>query len=296
MAASLFLPKLPASWTEESLTTANGAVSLRVFRSADLSRGRFLFLVHGQGEQSDRYEHFPHYLQGLIDAVIAIDLPGHGRSQGRRGHIENFDQYENAVLEGFQAAQNWMLSKASRCEAHWLGHSLGGLITLRTLLKNPNLPLRSVTASAPLLGLALKVPVLKKFFAELIEPLWGSLQLHNELNTSIISHDPEVGKAYEGNPLNHHLVTPRFFVNLLKEMDAVSTTKETFHYPLMLLIPLEDQTVSWKASYEFFSHVQMASGKKKTLTSFPNYYHEAFNELGKELPFNALSDWIALNS
>ncbi len=293
MAASPFFPKLPVGWSEDSLTIQNGSLNLRVFKSSDLSRGRFLYLIHGQGEQSGRYEHFPHYLNGVVDAVIAIDMPGHGKSSGVRGHIENFDQYSDAALAGFHAATEWMKKSASNVQAHWFGHSMGGLITLRTLLKEKNLPLRDVAVSAPLLDLALPVPKVKKFFGELVEPILGSLKLGNELDGSLISHDPEVAKAYDSDPLNHSYVTPRFFVNMMKEMPLVRENQGPFAYNLLALVPLADQIVSWKATYHFMQNLKMAEGKKKVLTSFPNFYHESFNDLGKERAFTALANWLA---
>lgn len=298
MAASPNFPKLPANWSTEFLTVSDhNSVSLRIYKSSDLSKGRFLYLVHGQGEQSDRYEHFPHYLNGIVDAVICVDLPGHGKSLGVRGHIENFDQYGKAVLDGFSGALDWMKKQSGgNFAAHWFGHSLGGLITLRTLLKEPSLPLKSVTVSAPLLDLALPVPPLKKFFGELVEPILGSLKLSNELNGDLISHDPDAAKAYNSNPLNHNYVTPRFFVNMMKEMPLVRTNQGPFAYNLLLITPLEDKIVSWKAIYQFSAQLKMKEGKQKSLTSFPNFYHESFNEIGKERAFNALSDWLLKNS
>jgi len=297
MAASPFFPKLPNSWSTEFIDILEKSVSLRIYRSKDLSRGRFLYLVHGQAEQSDRYEHFPHYLEGLVDAVICVDLPGHGKSLGVRGHIENFDQYGNAVLTGYRMACDWMKQQSGgTCVSHWFGHSLGGLITFRTLLKETSLPLNSVTVSAPLLDLALPVPKLKKFFGELVEPLLGSLKLSNELNGDLISHDPEVSKAYHSNELNHSYVTPRFFVNMMKEMAFVRSQQGPFHYNLLMIVPLGDQIVSWKSAYQFFSQLKMVDGKKKVLTSFPHFFHESFNEIGKERAFVALSDWIEKNS
>jgi lysophospholipase len=293
MAASPFFPKLPHGWSEDSLLIQNGSLFLRIYKS-DLqrSRGRFLYLLHGQGEQSGRYQHFPHYLNGLVDAVICLDLPGHGKSAGIRGHIENFDQYSQAALDGFQAATDWMKKYSSQVQAHWFGHSMGGLITLRTLLKETSLPLKAVAVSAPLLDLALPVPKLKKFFGELVEPVLGRIKLHNELNGDLVSHDPEVAKAYNLDPLNHNYVTPRFFVNLTKEMKLVRENTGPFAYNLLMLVPLADQIVSWQAQYRFMENLKMAEGKKKVLTSFPGFYHESFNDLGKERAFTALSQWM----
>jgi lysophospholipase len=301
MSASPKFPKLPANWTEKDMHALDGKISLRVYynqtqlTSSD-SSARMLYIVHGQAEQSDRYEHFPHYLQDLVDVVACVDLPGHGRSQGVRGHIENFDEYSHAVLTGFEAAYQWLLLQKSEIQAHWFGHSLGGEITLRTLLRNDNLPLKSVFVSAPLLELAMPVPKLKRAFAELIEPVFGSLKLGNELNAAMVSHDPSVVSEYTNNPLNHKYVTPRFFVNMLKDMEATRENRGPFHYNLMMLLPLADPIVSWKASIKFFQSLAMSLGKTKALTTLPGFYHESFNEIGKERAFVALADWLQKNS
>jgi alpha-beta hydrolase superfamily lysophospholipase len=36
----------------------------------------------------------------------------------------------------------------------------------------------------------------------------------------------------------------------------------------------------------------MENGCAKEMTTFPNFYHEIFNEIGKERPFTALEDWL----
>lgn len=296
MAASPQFPKLPSDWYEESHFLNDGEIHLRIYRAKNLSKGRLLFLVHGQAEQSDRYEHFPHYLNGIVDAIACIDLPGHGKSKGIRGHIEKFDEYTEAALTGFHFAEAWMKKESDKCICHWLGHSMGGLITLRTLLKETQINLRSVTTSAPLLGLSLPVPPVKKFFAELTEPLLGKLKLGNELDGSLISHDPEVAKAYDTNPLNHNYVTPRFFVHLMEEMPLVQKNHGPFSYNLLMLLPLDDRIVSWKDSWNFYQNLEMNEGAKKELATFPNFFHESFNEIGKERAFNALADWLKKNS
>lgn len=296
MTASPKFPKIPNQWREEVFKFHNDSLAIRAFIAPESrwkgQASRMLFLVHGQGEQSGRYEHFAHYLDGAVDAIFCIDLPGHGLSAGIRGHIEHFDQYSEAIMLGFQFAREWMEKNSQLTSIHWFGHSLGGMLTLRTLYKHPELKLNSVTVSAPLLEIAVPVPPLKKFFGELFEPLIGKLKLSNELDGSLVSHDTDVATAYDKDPLNHGYITPRFFVQLTKEMPLIRKQTAEFAYPLMMVIPLDDRIVSWKANMQFFNDVKIAGGKKKNLVSLPQYYHESFNDLGKERPFNALYDWI----
>ncbi len=48
-------------------------------------------LVHGGWEESRAWEDVVPVLEQSGHTVTAIDLPGHGHSPGRRGHIPGFD-------------------------------------------------------------------------------------------------------------------------------------------------------------------------------------------------------------
>jgi lysophospholipase len=52
-----------------------------------------LVLVHGVGEHSGRYNNLLNALQGKGISVFAIDHRGHGKSHGKRGHVDSFMDY-----------------------------------------------------------------------------------------------------------------------------------------------------------------------------------------------------------
>ena len=54
-------------------------------------------LVHGAGEHCGRYAHVVEKLTSHGIAVVTGDLPGHGRTEGLRGHVDSFEEYLDAV-------------------------------------------------------------------------------------------------------------------------------------------------------------------------------------------------------
>ena len=82
-------------------------------------------------------------------ATYALDFPGHGRSNGKRGHIRDFQEYTDAL--------GALLSLAR--EAHpdipfvLFGHSMGGLIAADFLLQH-----QSAFVAAVLTGAAIQSP------------------------------------------------------------------------------------------------------------------------------------------
>ena len=55
-------------------------------------------LVHGMGEHSGRYRRLAEFFTSHHIAVITFDQRGHGRSEGKKGHIVHFNQ----LLEGIE--------------------------------------------------------------------------------------------------------------------------------------------------------------------------------------------------
>lgn len=295
MAASPYFPGLPADWTEEIVAVENGKMAMRVWSRPYASTGRGLFLVHGFGEQSSRYLHFPHYFGTCVDVIAALDLPGHGLSKGQRGHCDRFEDIETAAVQGFAAFRSWLAKRNWDASLHWMGHSFGGLITLAMMGRNLDLPLRSVIVSAPLLGLALKVPRVKKIFGELIAPVLPRLPLKNEIDASKLSRDPSVGDMYSEEKLNHSQVTPRMFLEMNRAMDKIVRWPGPLPYSSLLILPLNDEVVQASLTFRLWREWLVTQGKRKELSTWPGASHEAFNDWDKARVFNAIESWIVRN-
>src|SRR4030066_1789487 len=52
-----------------------------------------MILIHGFGEHSSRYgTHFAEFYTNSNIGIFTFDLPGHGNTPGKRGHITNPDK------------------------------------------------------------------------------------------------------------------------------------------------------------------------------------------------------------
>src|SRR5437762_11342535 len=89
-------------------------------------------ILHGYGEHIGRYDEVAGVLVAAGWSVRGLDLRGHGRSSGRRGHITHFGQYldDAGALVGRARA-------GSDGPVYLLGHSLGGLIATSFVLGAP---------------------------------------------------------------------------------------------------------------------------------------------------------------
>jgi alpha-beta hydrolase superfamily lysophospholipase len=278
-------PSLPDDWRTESQSFPASCNQQQLFMARHYKEGgensRALFIVHGLGEHGGRYLHFPHYLKDFVDSIYCLDLRGHGRSEGTRGHVDSFDQY---VEDAYVASK-----RVKERELHWLGHSMGGLISLRLLLKHPEFPLKSATVSAPLLGVSMEVPPLKKLAAHLISKVWGSLQLKNEVDPTKLSHDSNVVQAYRDDRLVHDKITPSLFIDMMATMEDTFATNRGISVPLQFIVPSDDKIVDSERTESFYRKLNL---KDKIFFPYAGFFHESFNELEKEKPLGDLAKWI----
>lgn len=296
-------PGLPAGWESEWETFPASCGSLQLFSvthhrdpwDADGRGPSALICFHGHGEHGGRYLHFPHYVKDAVNSVICPDWRGHGRSEGLRGHADKFGLMVEDGAMIIRRVDEQLRRRFGRSDIHLLAHSMGGLIALQMMLEHPTLPIRSVTISAPLLGLALEVPAVKKTAGRMLSVLWGSLQMASGLDPVKISHDPAVREAYFKDRLVHSKITPALFFGMEKAMAGVCKRGEGIHPPVQFLIPLQDQIVDPQVALDFARALRHPDKKIRT---YEGYYHESFNEGGqanvnKERAFEDLVSWIS---
>jgi lysophospholipase len=275
MSASPDFPDLPQGWSEEIQGTE------RVW-SCKKQNLKSLLVVHGFGENSNRYRHLPFYLQNQFSKITALDLPGHGTSPEKKGDCDRFSDFTDRVTKSLKPEMT-----------HILGHSFGGLVVLKLLKMDALKSMKSVLVSAPLLKLAVPAPALKAFAGRLIEPLLPHLQLENEIDPSVVSRDLKVVDWYSKESLNHSKITPRTFVEMTKAMKEISQWKGPLQQKFGLILPFGDRLVDPSFNFKFFNELQIEKSGSKQLLGFPGFFHESMNDLGKGLVFNALEDFYS---
>ncbi len=100
-----------------------------VFRPDGVGLRAHAVFFHGQGDYAERYSDVLHPFTKRGIAVTITELPGHGRSPGRRGHAGNTELLDAMVAD---TLGSW------RGQPHLpygvMGHSMGGLLAARHLL------------------------------------------------------------------------------------------------------------------------------------------------------------------
>jgi acylglycerol lipase len=245
---------------------------------------RVMVVAHGLGEHSGRYGNLVEYFIPRGYAIYALDHRGHGRSSGIRGHVNSFLHYRDDLATFIRKVRE----ETGHDKVILVGHSMGGLISISYSLRHPE-TLSSLILSSPGLRTHTPPPKIKEKLGKLFARLAPTLLMNNEIDPSHVSRDPKVVKDYVEDPLVHSRVSPKFYVEFLRETNRVLQEAAWLSVPMLLLQAGDDRLVSVEANKEFFA---LTGSRKKELKVYDGHYHEIFNEPEKEQVFEDMNAWL----
>lgn len=246
-----------------------------------------LIVTHGIAEHSDCYQKFAEEVVQANWNVVVWDLRGHGRSEGKRGYVNNFQDfsYDLESLIRFVKAQEFSRQKPILL----FGHSMGGLITLKTMINHSPTGITALALSSPALGLSLAVPALKKTAANILSNWLPKVTLYNEIDFGLLVRDDKLVREYKADPLRHDKISPRLFLGMVEGFQEIKNAAKDIHLPIIIQLAGKEKVVSTPESENFFNNI---TSKKKELYIYADSYHEIFNDLDRKLAFKDLLNFL----
>jgi acylglycerol lipase len=229
-----------------------------------------IVFVHGFTEHSLRYADVAEAISCRGYAVHAIDLRGHGASQGPRVWVRSFDEYLGDV-ERFLG----QLREASPTTPTFLwGQSLGGAIaTLVAVDRRPALD--GLILSAPLLKMPDHLFPVLRYLAPFVSRILPRLRI-TRVRVKRLSRDPQVVAAFEADQLNFRGRFPvRTGAEILRAVRRIRRRMEAVELPLLLLHGTGDVVTDPEGSRRL--HARAASNDK-TLKLYEGLYHDLLHE------------------
>jgi alpha-beta hydrolase superfamily lysophospholipase len=242
-------------------------------------------LVHGYGDHGGRHTWFGEDMAARGYAVYAYDLRGHGQSSGTRGQIKRFDDY----LDDTAVFLDEVRRRQPGRPVVLLGHSLGGLICSRFAQERP-CDVRALILSSPFFALTVQPEPMKIVGAKALSAVWPGRDIGNTVRAADLSHDQAVVDAYVTDRLVHHVATARWAAETLAAQDAAMAAAPRVTLPLLLLYGKDDQVADPAFAEAFFA---TAGSADKKLIHYEGFYHELFNEVGREQVFADVAAWLA---
>ncbi|WP_448379082.1 alpha/beta hydrolase [Fervidobacterium sp.] len=238
----------------------------------------WVVIIHGLGEHIGRYEKLINMLVENNFGVIGFDLPGHGKSSGKRGHT-SIEEVIDLIDEITKTVNSFIL----------FGHSLGGLIAVRYTEERPN-KVSKLIVSSPALQLEPKpsqIAMLRIF--SILAP---SLTVKNGINPDLLSRNKDAVHRYVTDPLVHDKISIKLGKSMLQNVQLAHERASRIKCPVVVLVGTEDKVTPPQGARKFYEELDT----QKVIEEFEGGYHELFEdpEHGEEFHkkiLHYIKDW-----
>jgi alpha-beta hydrolase superfamily lysophospholipase len=269
----------------------NSADHLRLFwqRYTPASPRATVLVLHGGGDHCGRY---PALTDALVRAglqVALVDLRGHGQSDGRRWHVDGF-QDNVADLDAFVAKLSQDGVAGDRMFV--LGHSHGALVAAMWGLTRGR-HVSGFVFSSPFFRLALRPPLLKLLAGKALARVLPWLPMDVGFDPTILTTDEELQRWTERDPLYGRKTTPGWFDAATRAQREVLRRAPDFQAPLLVLAAGEDRLADPAAARAFFD---AAGSPDKRIVVYGGFRHEIFNEVRRAEPIGEAVAWLVAHA
>jgi acylglycerol lipase len=259
----------------QEVTSRRGVGQYRRTWIAEAPKANVL-LLHGVAEHSGRYEHVGATMAAAGYSVRAYDHHGHGRSGGKRGHVDSFDVFLDDVEENIAEL------RADGLPVVLMGHSLGGLIAFSYAVSGRPLP-DVLLLSGPALDAV--VPAWQRLGAPVIGRIAPKVFIKSELDGALLSTDPDVGMVYHEDPLRVAGQTTGLGRAIFTAMDTANDRLDRLSIPTMVVHGGDDGIVPAQCS------VPIGEQPMGTRVELAGLRHEVLNEPNWEETLQSLIEF-----
>ncbi|MCL1587130.1 MAG: lysophospholipase [Actinomycetia bacterium] len=238
---------------------------------------RIVQIVHGYAEHGGRYAHVADALTARGAVVYADDHIGHGRSDGERALITNFDH----VLDDLHSLSQIARTEHPGIPLVLVGHSMGGLLSGRFGQRWPD----------EVSGLAFCGSVIGDW--QWARDVLDAPELpHIEFDPLGVSRDPAAGAAYAADPLVYHGQYKRGLLQAeVVALDQFAANIDKLTMPVAVLHGTEDPFVPYERSVQA---VEDMPTDDVTIHLYEGGRHEVLNEINRDEVISDLASWIDL--
>ena len=237
-----------------------------------------IFVSHGFGEHSRRYDNFARLLSSELGiVVISHDHVGHGRSGGERTIIDTFDTYVDDVFAHLDEKKKLYPD----IPVYLFGHSMGGSIAILTACRKPDY-FKAVALSAPgiITDPSIEPSAFKMFVGRIMNHFFPRMESLPPVDPMVLSSDPNQVEAYRTDPLvDHNGVKLRFVMVFSDTVEKIKQLIPSIQWPF-LVIHGDDDKLTYIGGSQFLE--KEAKSKDKEIKIYKGLKHEMLNEVKEE--------------
>ncbi len=241
-----------------------------------------VLLTHGIGDHGGRWESVARYFNTAQMALLVPDLRGHGRSDGQRGFVLDFDHY----LDDLDIAVDQAKRIHDAVPVTGWGQSFGGLLVLyHALRRKPALD--ALVASSPALEIAMPAPAWKVSLGRTLGKVFPRMSLPTNLKLGELSDDPQIESRARSDRYLHGRITPRTFFGMLEAGRWCLDHANELTIPALVMHGGRDSITRAVATEKFARNAPRCESRL-----WPSGMHELHNMKGGEAVLQFAVEWV----
>ncbi len=251
----------------------------------DCGSSDIVFCIHGLAGHGRYYDRIALEFNRLNVSVFAIDLRGHGQSDGKRGDIPHFGYHVKDIHRAISEVTKRFPGK----NVHILGESMGSVVAVLYAQVNKE-KVRSLILVSPVMRPYLRIALLEvaRFVVALLTmpfarvvPLIGREHL--------ATRDPEFFRILREDPLYITHASVRYMIALRYSMWKAFRHAQKIRIPTYIMHGTRDLITDHRASYDFFYRL---SSQDKSIDVISRVYHSMLFDPKAVLVVKKIVDWV----
>lgn len=272
---------------ETILSSASGGrpaarVVFRSWQAAD--PGAAVILLHGLGGHSDRFQECGSYWASRGLAVYAPDLPGFGRTDGPKGHLDSFEPMFTTI----EVMLARVMADHSRLPVFVVAESMGAAVAIDWVSRHPAL-LSGLVLLAPALKDRLNVPLWRKVEALAHVIVRRRKYYDVPFEPDNFTRDAAIKEVLAADPLEVRRVTAQFYFAWLPVTSRALKAAPLLKLPVAVLLPGQDTMIDSDATKAWFEGLPEAT---RTLFEYPGLLHGLLVEVDRQPVLDDIATWI----
>lgn len=256
---------------------------------------KHIIFQHGMIEYHGRHKALleslcAHFKQDFV--ISSLDLVGHGKSGGLRGHVSSFDHYTSDWLNFLKSCRDKFYDD-HEVETFIISHSLGGLIVLKSLIEHSAelpFPIKKTIFCNPCIRPNLEIPKsLVSFVSDHIPKSIGQIKFPLIYSAEDLTHDKEKMIDFQKDPLISKSISLNLGVETIKACEKLAGESYFYPYPSLFLISGDDKVISTEKIEVFLSGMRKGLVTRKY---YPGMRHDLLNETCRKDVFQDIINYI----
>lgn len=242
-----------------------------------------IVLIHGMGEHAARYAHWAERFKNHGIAWYSFDLPGHGRSTGKRGHFRSMPWIMNIIRE----FETTVKKEVKAAPMILYGHSMGGNLVLNYLLRNTH-QFKLGIVTSPWIRLVHPPSPAMIQLADLMHLIYPGFTQSSGLKAEDMSSQHEECSLYEKDPLNHKKISANSFHLIHHGGKFIEKNIHQLSIPVLLTHSDKDPLTLYSAT----ESLQKGNSELIQFLRFEKGKHELHNDSSRDELFAAEIQFI----